>query len=97
MNHRNRALLDLAHRVHECMSCGQWSEMGCEPAHENGIEAGKGFGIKGHDCRHAALCHSCHAEYDSGRMNKIDKAEMWRRAHMRTMDHYWQQGWVKVA
>jgi len=96
MNHRNRRLLDLAHRVNECMACGRYTE-GCEPAHENGIEAGKGFGIKGADHRHAALCHDCHRHYDQGRASKSDKAEMWNRAFKRTYDFYWSQGWVKVS
>lgn len=105
MNHRNRALLDLAHRVTECMNCGRYTE-GCEPAHENGIEAGKGFGIKGHDHRHAALCHACHAWYDQGgglspcreySATWQGKKEMWLRAHRKTFDYYWSQRWLKVA
>ena len=106
MNHRSRAMLNLAHRVTECMNCGQHTP-GCEPAHENGVAAGKGFGIKSHDHRHAALWHACHAFYDQGgngmdpsglyaATNK-DKREMWTRAHLRTMDHYWSQGWLRVA
>ena len=88
------------------MNCGQYSE-GCEPAHENGIAAGKGFGIKGQDHRHAALCHRCHAWLDQGGAGldpsnlysptREDKREMWTRAHMRTYDYYWQQGWLRVA
>ncbi len=101
-NHRNRKLLDLAHRINDCTNCGRWSE-GCEPAHENGIEAGKGFGIKSHDHRHAALCHACHAWLDQGSGDDpsgdwcfLDKAEMWNRAHKRTYDIYWGNGWLTV-
>lgn len=106
MNVRNRRLLDLAHRVTSCMNCGRYTE-GCEPAHANGIEAGKGQSIKGQDNRHAALCHDCHAFYDSGGTGRdpsgryhacrADKLEMWTRAHMATFDHYWSQGWIRVA
>lgn len=97
MNNRSRKLLDLAHRVQECTNCGRWSEHGCEPAHENGIEAGKGFGIKSHDHRHAALCHECHVAYDQGPMSYEEKCELWNRAHKRTYDLYWRNGWLRVA
>lgn len=106
MNNRCRKLLDLAHELHDCTNCGAWATEGCEPAHENGIESGKGFGIKGADNRHAALDHRCHAWYDqgtgldpSGRFEgtKEGKAEMWNRAHKRTFDAYWKNGWLKVA
>lgn len=89
------------------MNCERFVEHGCEPAHQNGVTAGKGFGIKAHDHRHAALCHDCHAWLDQGgnRMDpsgryqaaRDEKREMWLSAHLRTMDHYWSQGWLKVA
>lgn len=107
MNHRSRRLLDLAHRVQQCQNCDRWTEHGCEPAHQNGQESGKGIGIKGGDHRHAALCHDCHAFLDQGGNGKDpsgqwaatreDKREMWIRAHLRTMDLYWAQGWLRVA
>lgn len=107
MNTRSRSLLNLAHRVHKCMNCGRWSEHGCEPAHENGISAGKGQSIKSHDHRHAALCHECHRFYDSGGTGMdpsgrfaptwADKREMWQQAHAKTMDHYWSNEWLRVA
>jgi hypothetical protein len=103
-NVRSRKLLDLAHRVNECTNCGKWSEHGCEPAHQNGISAGKGFGIKSHDHRHAALCHACHAWYDQGgkrspceMWSSGQKEFMWTAAHMKTMDLYFSNGWLKVA
>ena len=105
MNARSRALLNLAHRVTECQNCGKYSP-GCEPAHENGIAAGKGFGIKSQDHRHAALCHLCHTWYDQGgkdspcgtwECTKQDKTLMRERAHKRTFDYYWSQGWLKVT
>lgn len=96
--YENRKLLDLAHRIQECVNCGYFSEHGCEPAHENGLEAGKGMSTKSHDGRHAALCHSCHVWYDIGHSRALgDKQEMWNRAHKRTFDIYWRNGWIKVA
>lgn len=79
------------------MVCGMATPDGCEPAHENGINSGKGFGIKGHDSRHAAMCHLCHALYDQGQMPKAEKAWIWNEAHKKTFDHYWQQGWIQVS
>lgn len=106
MNHRNRGLLDLAHELSTCQNCYCFVE-GCEPAHQNGIEAGKGQSIKGQDHRHAALCHACHLWYDSGtnrndpsglyQPSKAGKSEMWIRAHFKTMDEYWKRGWLAVA
>jgi hypothetical protein len=106
-NHRNRKLLDLAHELHECTNCGAWWPEGLEPAHQNGIVAGKGFGIKSNDFLHAAMCNLCHRFYDSGSTgmdpsrtftaSKEDKAEMWQRAHQRTYDLYWSNGWLTVA
>lgn len=106
MNVRSRKLLDLAHRVNECTNCQRWSAHGCEPAHQNGQASGKGIGIKGNDHRHAALDHQCHAWLDqgigmdpSGRYSdsRADKQEMWIRAHMKTMDIYFANGWIKVV
>lgn len=106
MNNRSRRLLDLAHLTTLCMNCGRMTE-GCEPAHESGIGAGKGFGIKAHDNRHAALCHDCHSWLDQGgakcdpsgvyAFTREDRRAMWINAHLRTMDHYWAQGWLRVA
>lgn len=103
---RDRRLLDLAHRVQQCMNCSAWSDHGCEPAHQNGLASGKAIGLKGHDNRHAALCHNCHAWLDQGGKqspcghwspSREDKAEMWTRAHLATMDYYWDQGWIRVV
>lgn len=103
---RSRRLLDLAHRVQQCTNCGRWTEHGCEPAHQNGLSSGKGMGMKGQDHRHAALCHDCHAWLDQGgkrspcgqwSADRTQKSEMWTRAHLKTMDHYWGEGWIRVA
>ncbi len=95
-NNRARKLLDLAHLVHECTHCGRYVVDGCEPAHQNGIEAGKGQSIKSHDNRHAAMCHECHALYDSGPMTRAEKFDMWISSHLRTFDLYWKNGWLKI-
>jgi hypothetical protein len=79
------------------MFCGVATPDGCEPAHQNGVSAGKGFGIKAHDNRHAAICHSCHADYDQGPMPRDEKFHLWVTAHLKTMDYYWQQGWLQVT
>lgn len=107
MNNRRRSLLDLAHLVHTCTNCGAYSLEGCEPAHQNGIVAGKGFGIKSQDNRHAAMCHACHAWYDQGGVGldpsdryhptKADKMDMWVSAHLLTFDLYWRNGWIAVT
>lgn len=107
MNNRSRRLLDLAHELHDCTNCGRFSPDGLEPAHENGIVAGKGHSIKSHDGRHAALCHACHLFYDSGSVGmdpteryhatREDKRAMWIAAHLKTFDAYWRNEWLKVA
>lgn len=96
-NYRDRKLLDLAHELHECTVCGEYSVEGLEPAHQNGIAAGKGHSIKGQDHRHAAMCHSCHQQYDTGNEPREVKWELWTRAHLVTFDRYWSNGWLKVS
>lgn len=106
MNTRARSLLDLAHDLHECTSCGKYVPHGLNPCHENGIVAGKGQSIKGNDNRHFAGCNECHDFYD-GRTHKDpagffsatkeSRAELFNRAHKRTFDEYWRNGWLKVC
>lgn len=106
MNYRNRALLDLAHRICECQNCGRYTE-GCEPAHSNEMAHGKGKSIKAHDCFFAALCHECHAWLDQGRGPdpsrrwsgldlRGDKMDMWRAACFKTLLLLWQNEWIIV-
>lgn len=104
--HRDRKLLDLAHKVHVCQSCGRHVEHGCEPAHANGALWGKGLAKKADDWAHAALCHPCHAWLDQGADmspcghymgTRYGKREMWTRAHFKTMSHYWREGWIGVT
>lgn len=101
-HHRDRAFLDLAHRVHECQVripgvCAGWSEHGCEPAHSNQSKHGKGASIKADDFRHAAACHACHAELDQGRrLSREEKIALWDAGHDRTLTLYFRSGWVGV-
>jgi hypothetical protein len=95
---RNRSLLNLAHHVHECTNCGEYVPSGCEPAHANWSEFGKGAMVKANDHWHAALCHRCHAELDQGMtLTREERKSLWQRAHIKTMDLYWHKGWIKVA
>lgn len=111
-NHRDRDLLNLAHLLHECCNCQRYVVEGLEPAHQNGIVAGKGQSIKSQDHRHAALCPDgpgrvgCHTWYDRGISidptgiygpTPPEKNEMWTRAHLATFDRYWANGWLKVV
>ena len=97
MNYRNRALLDLAHRVTECQLCTRHVPEGCEPAHSNKMAHGKGASIKAHDFFHAALCHDCHLSIDSGRKYREEALTQWQGAHDRTMLLYFRNGWLKVS
>lgn len=105
--YRNRALLDCAHEIERCMNCTAHTG-GCEPAHSNLEEHGKGKGLKAHDCFFAVLCHRCHAWLDnsggSGKdpsgiyeSTREDKRLMFLRAMCRTMLELWRLGKVKVA
>lgn len=101
-NYENRKLLDLAHKVTDCTIClpgvcEGHSPHGCEPAHANWQQYGKGMGLKAHDCFVAAACHSCHAELDQGlRFTKAEKLEAWQRGFERTLLIYFKSGWLRV-
>lgn len=101
MYYRNRKLLDLAHRITECTVqlpevCEIRTE-GCEPAHSNWFEHGKGMGLKAHDCFFAAACHSCHAELDQGNLYTAQqKREAWQRGFDRTLLQIYIEGWIWV-
>lgn len=97
-NYRDRALLDLAHAVHVCQHCGKHAPSGCEPAHANWSEYGKGAMLKAHDWAHAAMCHECHAALDQGaHWTRDERRAMWERAFLKTLALYWVNGWLKVA
>lgn len=106
--YRNRPLLDLAHRIETCQNCKATCRPGCEPAHSNEPEHGKGTGLKAHDCFFAALCHACHAWYDNQGGNGRDptglyeptaegKRQMFTKAMQCTWLMIMQHSWLKVA
>jgi hypothetical protein len=67
-----------------CQHCG--AEDGTVvAAHSNEGIHGKGRGIKASDEFIAALCFTCHANLDQGKMNKDEKFQMWRNAHKKTI------------
>ena len=100
--HRDRKLLDLAHKLDMCQInlpgiCIGYMPDGCEPAHSNQSIHGKGMHHKAHDIYHAAACRECHQEIDQGRkLSREEKAEYWQRGFEKTMLEYWKRGWVVV-
>jgi ferredoxin len=71
-------------RALPCQHCG--AEDGTVvAAHSNEGAHGKGRGIKASDEFVAALCFTCHANLDQGKMNKQERAEMWQKAHEQTI------------
>jgi len=72
-------------RALPCQHCG--AEDGTVvAAHSNEGVHGKGRGIKASDEFVAALCFTCHANLDQGRMSKYEKSQMWQNAHIKTIE-----------
>lgn len=97
MTYRNRRLLDLAHESpcfadfpHACMGSA-----GCDPAHSDSQVWGRGMSHKSHDFAIASMCNPAHKQLDT--MDREEKQASWLRAHVKTMAHFWQQGWLRVA
>ena len=68
-----------------CQHCG--AEDGTVvAAHSNESIHGKGRGIKASDEFVAALCFTCHANLDQGKMRKEEKLQMWSNAHAKTIE-----------
>ncbi len=68
-----------------CQHCG--AEDGTVvAAHSNESIHGKGRGIKASDEFVAALCFTCHANIDQGRMSKEDRTQIWHNAHVKTIE-----------
>ena len=68
-----------------CQHCG--AEDGTVvAAHSNEGIHGKGRGIKASDEFVAALCFTCHANIDQGRMSKEDRTQIWHNAHVKTIE-----------
>lgn len=103
MNYRNRKLLDLAHRIDDCMfrlpGCTGWQEGGCEPIHSDSILDGKGMGEKSSDEMHVAGCHHCHLVYSGvfeTSLSREERQEIFKRAQNNTMRRYLNNGWIGV-
>lgn len=104
--YRNRKLLDLAHAINRCCNCGSYQLAGCEPAHSNHQEHGRGSHNKSHDCFFAALCHLCHRWLDSGGRGKDPserfeatregKREMFDKAKDVTVLELWKRELIAV-
>ena len=71
--YRNRKILDLA-KGQDCQHCGavDGTNGSTVAAHQNGLRAGKGTGLKSDDHRTAYLCMKCHTEYDTHKMSQED-------------------------
>ncbi len=67
-------------------------------AHSNQQRDGKGTGIKAHDYRIAALCHSCHFKLDQGMaLSKDERREMWEEAHRKTIGWLFDEGYLTAT
>ena len=94
MNYRNKKLLEIV-RESPCQLCG--AEDGTVvAAHSNQLRDGKGRSIKAHDYRIAALCYTCHADIDQGRMSREDKQDLWEMAHRKTVGWLFENGHLEV-
>lgn len=96
MTFRSRALLDLAHEC-PCMAqfphdCQQYQ--GVEPAHSDQQIFGRGHGHKSHDFAFSALCHPAHMLLDT--FERDVKQTEWLRAHVKTMEWLWTNGYLTV-
>jgi hypothetical protein len=95
MIYRNRKLLDVI-RESPCQACGR-ADGTIVAAHSNQLRDGKGRGIKAHDYRIAALCHSCHSEIDQGaKLSKAERIETWEEAHRRTIGWLFENNHIKT-
>ena len=66
-----------------CQWCG--IDDGCQAAHSNMAQHGKGRGIKASDEYTAALCQTCHYEIDQGlKFSKKERQDFWTEAHIST-------------
>jgi len=66
-------------------------------AHSNQQKDGKGVGIKAHDYRIAALCHTCHHEIDQGsKLPKVSRLNLWEDAHRATVGWLFENDKLKL-
>ena len=94
MNYRNKKLLETV-RESPCQLCGA-RDGTVVAAHSNQLRDGKGRSIKAHDYRIAALCYTCHADIDQGRMSREDKQDLWEMAHRKTVGWLFENGHLEV-
>ena len=94
MNYRNKKLLE-AVRESPCQLCGA-QDGTVVAAHSNQLRDGKGRSIKAHDYRIAALCYTCHADIDQGRMSREDKQDLWEMAHRKTVGWLFENDHLEV-
>lgn len=97
--YRNRRLLNLAHRVTECMFqidgvCQGHSAHGCEPAHSNHYEHGHSMGLKASDAWHCASCPACHKHYDAHKLPPDKELKLFVEARERTFAYYRKMKWL---
>lgn len=99
MNFRSRALLDLAYELECTLRIPGVCEGGTgEPAHANWSWAGKGAGIKAHDCFFASACRACHRALDQGsKLPEGDRMWFWLHGYASTMRQLWERGLLAVA
>ncbi|WP_244785444.1 DUF1364 domain-containing protein [Cupriavidus pauculus] len=94
--YRSTKLLE-AVRAFPCQHCGRMDGT-VVAAHSNQLRDGKGRGVKAHDYRIAALCHTCHTELDQGsRLSRVQREEMWEAAHRATVGKLFEMGLVRVV
>ena len=94
MNYRNKKLLETV-RESPCQLCGA-RDGTVVAAHSNQLRDGKGRSIKAHDYRIAALCYTCHADIDQGRMSREDKQDLWEMAHRKTIGWLFENDHLEV-
>ena len=93
--YRNKKLLEMV-RSSPCQNCGT-KDGTIIAAHSNQLRDGKGRGIKAHDYRIAALCYTCHMEYDQGTsMSKQERTEFFDEAHRKTIGWLFENDHLEV-
>lgn len=101
--YRSKALTDLAHEApcfatfpHECVA-----HRGCDPAHNNWQEFGKGVGIKTSDWLVAFVCRNAHRMLDGkvgqDTLPKHMRLHYWIEAFIATHDWLWREKKVRIA
>jgi len=93
--YRNQKLLEVV-RLSPCQHCNIIDGT-VVAAHSNQMRDGKGRSLKAHDYRIAALCFTCHAELDQGRvMSREERLNMWEAAHRATVGWLFENDYITV-